>query len=67
MVSALLQYGVLQRIKAGHKGAWLNGAWVSLVLGLAAVGIQIWQLTALPSIRVPPGSPACSWASGRSS
>jgi hypothetical protein len=48
VVSALLQYLVLQRIKAGHKGVWLNGAIVSLVLGLAAVGIQIWQLTALP-------------------
>jgi hypothetical protein len=48
VVSALLQYGVLQRIKAGHKGVWLNGAWVALVLGLAAVGIEIWQLTALP-------------------
>jgi len=48
VVSALLQYLVLQRIKAGHKGVWLNGAWVALVLGLAAVGIQIWQLTALP-------------------
>jgi len=48
VVSALVQYLVLQRIKAGHKGVWLNGAWVSLVLGLAAVGIQIWQMTALP-------------------
>jgi hypothetical protein len=48
VVSALLQYLVLQRIKAGHKGVWLNGAIVSLVLGLAAVGIEIWQLTALP-------------------
>jgi hypothetical protein len=48
VVSALLQFGVLQRIKAGHKGAWLGGATVALVLGLAAIGIQIWQLTALP-------------------
>ena len=48
VVSALLQYAGLQRIKAGHKGAWLNGAMVALVLGLVAVGIQIWQLTALP-------------------
>jgi len=30
--SALLQTGVLQRIKAGHKGAWLGGAVVALVL-----------------------------------
>ena len=48
VVSALLQFGVLQRIKAGHKGAWLSGATVALVLGLAAVGIGIWQLTDLP-------------------
>jgi heme/copper-type cytochrome/quinol oxidase subunit 3 len=48
VVSALLQTGVLQRIKAGHKGAWVNGALVSLVLGLVAVGIMIWSLTDLP-------------------
>ena len=48
VVSALVQYLVLQRIKAGHKGVWLNGAIVTLLFGLAAVGIQIWQLTALP-------------------
>jgi hypothetical protein len=48
VVSALLQYGVLQRIKAGHKGAWLGGAAVALVLGLAAIAIQIWQLNDLP-------------------
>ncbi len=52
VVSALLQTGVLQRIKAGHKGIWQRGALVALVLGLAAVAIQIWQLTALP---FPPG------------
>jgi hypothetical protein len=48
VVSALVQTGVLQRIKAGHKGTWLGGAAVALVLGLAAIGIQIWQLTDLP-------------------
>jgi hypothetical protein len=48
VVSALVQAGVLQRIKAGHKRDWLGGATVALVLGLAAIGIQIWQLTALP-------------------
>ena len=39
---------MLQRIKAGHKGVWQSGALVALVLGLAAIGIQIWQLTDLP-------------------
>jgi hypothetical protein len=48
VVSALLQTGVLQRIKAGHKGVWLRGATVALAGGLAAIGLQIWQLTALP-------------------
>jgi heme/copper-type cytochrome/quinol oxidase subunit 3 len=44
VVSALVQTVALQRIKAGHKGAWLGGAAVALVLGLAAVGLQVWQL-----------------------
>jgi hypothetical protein len=48
VVSALLQYAVLQRIKAGHKSSWLGGATVALVLGLAAIGLQLWQLTDLP-------------------
>ena len=35
---------------AGFHGpqAWVGGAWLALVLGLAAIGIQIWQLTNLP-------------------
>jgi hypothetical protein len=48
VVSALLQTFVLQRIKAGHKGTWVGGAVVSLVLGLAAIGLEIWQLDNLP-------------------
>jgi hypothetical protein len=48
VVSALLQTAVLQRIKAGHKGAWMGGAVVALVLGLAAIGLEIWQLDNLP-------------------
>ncbi len=39
---------VLQRIKAGHKSPWQAGALVALVLGLAAIGLQIWQLLNLP-------------------
>src|SRR4029077_18733443 len=41
VVSALVQTLVLQRIKAGHKAIWLQGAILALVLGLAAVGLQI--------------------------
>jgi len=48
VVSAAVQTLALQRIKAGHKGAWQGGALVALVLGLAAIAVQIWQLTDLP-------------------
>lgn len=48
VVSAAVQFVVLQRIKAGHKGAWLGGAAASLVLGLGAIGVQVWQLLNLP-------------------
>jgi heme/copper-type cytochrome/quinol oxidase subunit 3 len=44
VVSAVAQTLALQRIKAGHKGIWLAGATVALLLGLAAIGVQIWQL-----------------------
>jgi heme/copper-type cytochrome/quinol oxidase subunit 3 len=48
VVSALLQTAVLQRIKAGHRTPWLAGAVVAMMLGLAAIGIQVWQLLNLP-------------------
>jgi heme/copper-type cytochrome/quinol oxidase subunit 3 len=48
VVSALLQWAGLTRIKAGHKGTWLRAAGLALVLGLAAIGLQIWQLFNLP-------------------
>ena len=48
VVSAGLQYLGLMRIKAGHKGAWLGNAVVALVLGLAVIGLQVWQLLNLP-------------------
>jgi heme/copper-type cytochrome/quinol oxidase subunit 3 len=47
VVSALLQTAVLQAIKRGNKSAWLAGATISLLLGLAAVAVQIWQLADL--------------------
>jgi hypothetical protein len=53
VVSAAVQTVVLQRIKAGHKGAWQAGAAVALVLGLGAVGLQVWQLLSLSFL---PGS-----------
>jgi heme/copper-type cytochrome/quinol oxidase subunit 3 len=48
VVSALVQTGALQRIKAGNKATWELGALVALVLGLAAIGLQVWQLLNLP-------------------
>jgi heme/copper-type cytochrome/quinol oxidase subunit 3 len=48
VVSAIVQWVVLRRIKAGNKKAWQAGALVALVLGLAAVGLQIIQLLYLP-------------------
>jgi heme/copper-type cytochrome/quinol oxidase subunit 3 len=48
VVSAVAQYAGLQRIKAGHKGTWLGASALALLLGLAAVGIQVWQLMNLP-------------------
>jgi heme/copper-type cytochrome/quinol oxidase subunit 3 len=48
VVSAAIQFVALQRIKAGHKGAWQGGAAVALVLGLGAIGLQVWQLLNLP-------------------
>jgi hypothetical protein len=48
VVSAAVQTVGLQLVKAGHRTAWLAGAAVALALGLAAVGLQIWQLLNLP-------------------
>lgn len=48
VVSAAVQTMVLQRIKAGSKQAWQAGALLALVLGLAAVALQIIQLLNLP-------------------
>ena len=47
VVSAVVQTLVLQRIKAGHKAIWIQGAMVALGLGLAAVALQIYQLANL--------------------
>jgi len=48
VISAVINTLVLQRIKAGNKSAWVSGAVVSLVLGLAAVALMIIQLLFLP-------------------
>jgi heme/copper-type cytochrome/quinol oxidase subunit 3 len=48
VVGALVHYAGLQRIKEGHKGAWMGAAWLALVFGLGAIGLQVWQLLHLP-------------------
>jgi heme/copper-type cytochrome/quinol oxidase subunit 3 len=48
VVSAAIQTLVLQRIKGGHKRTWQAGAGVALILGLGAIGVQVWQLLNLP-------------------
>jgi hypothetical protein len=53
LLSASVNYIGLQRIKAGRKAVWQIGGLIALVLGLGAVGLQIWQLATLP---FPPGS-----------
>jgi hypothetical protein len=47
VVSAAVQTVGLQRIKAASRAAWLGAATVALVLGLAAVGLQVYQLVSL--------------------
>ena len=48
LLSAVVQYVGLQRIKAGSKSAWQAAAFVALLLGVAAVVVQIIQLLSLP-------------------
>jgi heme/copper-type cytochrome/quinol oxidase subunit 3 len=48
LLSAVVQYVGLQRIKAGAKSAWQAAAVVALLLGTAAVVVQIIQLLSLP-------------------
>jgi heme/copper-type cytochrome/quinol oxidase subunit 3 len=48
VVSAIVQYVGLTRIKAGAKSAWQAMALVALLLGLVAVALQIVQLLSLP-------------------
>jgi heme/copper-type cytochrome/quinol oxidase subunit 3 len=53
VVSAVVQFLGLQRIKAGAKSAWQALAAVALLLGLVAVALQIIELLTL---KFPPGS-----------
>jgi heme/copper-type cytochrome/quinol oxidase subunit 3 len=48
VASAAVQFLAVQRIKTGHKRAWQGGAAVALGFGLAAMGVQVWELLNLP-------------------
>jgi heme/copper-type cytochrome/quinol oxidase subunit 3 len=48
VLSAVVQHIGLARIKRGRKSAWQQAAVAALVLGLAAVGLQVWELMNLP-------------------
>jgi heme/copper-type cytochrome/quinol oxidase subunit 3 len=48
LVSAIVQTVGLQQIKGGKKGPWASAALVALVLGLAAVALQVVELLTLP-------------------
>lgn len=48
VVSAVVQYLALQRIKQGNKKAWQVGGLAALLIGLAAVALQIVELLNLP-------------------
>jgi heme/copper-type cytochrome/quinol oxidase subunit 3 len=48
LLSAIIQYVGLQRIKAGAKSAWQAAALAALLLGVAAVVLQIIALLNLP-------------------
>lgn len=48
LLSAGVHYTALQQIKAGHKGLWQIGALIALLLGVAAIVLQILELLFLP-------------------
>jgi heme/copper-type cytochrome/quinol oxidase subunit 3 len=48
VVSAGVHYIVLQQIKVGRKRVWQIGGLIALLLGLAAVAMQITELATLP-------------------
>jgi heme/copper-type cytochrome/quinol oxidase subunit 3 len=48
LTSAGVHYAALQRIKAGNKSIWQIGGVITLLLGIAAVVVQIIELLFLP-------------------
>jgi len=48
LCSAAIHYAALQQIKAGNKAMWQAGALITLLLGVAAIVLQILELLFLP-------------------
>jgi hypothetical protein len=47
LVSAIVQTLGLQQVKAGKRNVWIMAGIAAIAAGLAAAGLQIWQLTSL--------------------
>jgi heme/copper-type cytochrome/quinol oxidase subunit 3 len=50
VLSAIVQTGGLQQIKAGKKDPWARAALAALIFGLSAVSLQIVELLTLPFV-----------------
>ena len=48
LASAAVHYAALQQIKGGNKGLWQIGAVIAMLLGVAAIVLQILELLFLP-------------------
>ena len=48
LASAAIHYAALQQIKGGNKALWQTGALIALLLGVAAIVLQILELLFLP-------------------
>jgi heme/copper-type cytochrome/quinol oxidase subunit 3 len=64
VASALLGYEGLRRFRTGESLDWEVAGWTSVLGGLVAVGLQVWQLTDLPFFPGSSGYASCfiAWA-----
>ena len=64
VASALLGYEGLRRFRSGVSLDWEVAGWTSVLGGLVAVGLQVWQLTDLPFFPGSSGYASCfiGWA-----
>jgi heme/copper-type cytochrome/quinol oxidase subunit 3 len=65
LVSAGIHYAALQQIKSGNKKLWQVGALIAVLLGVAAIMLQILELLFLPFWPGSSGFPASSPGSTR--